>query len=154
MNQIKNLHLLTDVGEEEKLKMEHAGLLHARYSNITFKIVDYDDKKVTIQIAQGKSAAENHQNKKRLIEIVHETFDRFFPKRKILVHPIEFVESPATSIDETWINKQMLEHGITLKQIATDTGINYTQLSALITGRNPLSQPMKALFWYYFAAMK
>lgn len=148
---IKNLHLLEDDLRPGDLdKMEVAASAHQRYSSITFKVVELKPDKVIFQITQGKSAAGNYQNQKRLIEIVHETYDRFFPGRKVQVHAIPFVESPANVVTDKWVNEKMLEKGIKLKQISEETGIDKTQLSSLITGDRPLSQPMKALFWYYF----
>jgi hypothetical protein len=69
-----------------------------------------------------------------LIEIVHETYDRFFKDKKVHVHPIEYVQSPANSVDSKWINDQMLKSGIKLKDMVDDTGIDKTQLSSLISG--------------------
>lgn len=156
MAEIKNIHLVTDLSEKDKTLMEHAGLEHRRHSSITFKIVGYEPKKVTIQVVQGKSAAGVYHNAKRLIEVVNETFGRFFREKKILVHTVPYVESPANHVDVKWVNKKMIETKTKLKDLADDTGIDHTQLRALITDTNPrpMSQPMKALFWYYFAAKK
>ena len=151
---IKNLHLITEHSEKEKMMMEHAALEHSRHCNITFKFVEVDPKKVIIQIVQGKNSHGHHFDSKRLIEIVHETFDRFFKDRKVHVHPVPYKKSPVDSVDSIWVNKQMLERSIKLKTIAFDTGIATTQLSSLISGANPLSQPMKALFYYYFLNSK
>jgi len=153
---IKNLHLLTDdldgngLSGEDIDKMEHAALQHKRYSNITFKIVGVLPGKIIFKPVQGKNAGGNYFSIKRLIEITHETFDRFFPGKKILVQPVVFKESPANKVDATWINDRMLHLGVKLKDIASDTGIDYTQLSSLVSGSRPISQPMKALFWFYF----
>jgi hypothetical protein len=152
MAQIKNIHLLNNQVKQIDLdRMEHAALQHKRYSNLDFKIVEYGPKKLIIQIAQGKNAGGNYFDKKRLIEIVHETFDRFFKDHKIHVHPIEYIDSKANKVDSKWIQDKMLSGEIKLKEIAADTGIDYTQLSSLVSGDRPLSQPMKALFWYYFS---
>jgi hypothetical protein len=150
MAQLKNIHLLDDIKQSDLDKIEFAAVQHKRYSNIDFKIVEYSPKKVIIQASQGKNAGSNYFDKKRLIEIVHETFDRFFKDKKIHVHPIEFVESRANQVDAKWIQDKMLKTGCKLKNIANDTGIDYTQLSSLVSGDRALSQPMKALFWYYF----
>src|SRR5687768_12342239 len=108
MADIKNLHLLTDtVKPGDITKMEMAAVAHRRHSNITFKIVDLTPGKVIIQVVQGKNAGGNYFPMKRLIEIVHETYDRFFPEKKILVRPIPFQESPANKVDPEWINMKM-----------------------------------------------
>lgn len=153
MAQIKNIHLLDNVLKRSDIdKMETAALMHKRYSNMDFKIVNLTDSKITFQIVQSKSPAENYATPKRLIEIVHETFDKFFSGKKIFVHPVPYKEAPANKVDSGWISKKMLATGTRVKDISNDTGIDNTQLTSLVTGRRPLSQPMKALFWFYFAA--
>jgi hypothetical protein len=148
---LKNVHLLSDALKPGDIdKMEHAAVEHLRHGNITFKIVDLLPKKVIIQAVQGKNAAGVYYSQKRLIEIVHETFDRFFKDRAMNVHAVPYLESPANKVDAEWINNQMLATGTKLKDIAADTGIDYTQLSSAAGGDRNLSQPMKALFWYYF----
>ncbi len=154
MAMLKNIHLLSDVGEKERSMMDHAALEHARHSNITFKIQEVTPKRIVIQVIQGKSSNGHYFDQKRLIEIVHETFNRFFKDRKILVHAIPYRVSPANVVTVDWINKRMLETGTKLKTIAEDTGLDYSHLSSLASGDKPLSQPLKALFYYYFSAMK
>lgn len=152
-NNIKNLHLVNDILSEKDLEMmEHAGQEHLRFSNITFKVIEISDTKVVIRAVQGRSSSGIYFDAKRLIEIVHETFDRFFTGRKVQVNPVPYEKSPAGDIDAAWINKKMETTGIRLKEIAADTGLNYTRLSVLINGERPLSQVSKALFWFYFKA--
>jgi 5-carboxymethyl-2-hydroxymuconate isomerase len=151
MSEIKYLHLLDGiVGESDIELMEMAATEHRKYSNITFKIAEVDDKKVIIGISQGRSNAENHQTQKRLIDIVHETFDRFFPGRKILVHANPYKEPDCSQVDGDWITKRMNKHQVKLKTIAADTGLNYTFLSSMLNGNEAISQLMKAMLWYYF----
>lgn len=151
MNIIKNLNKL-GLDEPVLVKMEHAAIEHKRWNNITFKIVEADP--LIIQVTQGKNAAGAYHDQKRLIEIVHETFDRFFPDQKIKVHPIPYVQPESDKVDPKWINEQMLRTGTRLKHIAEETGIDYTHLSALVNGSKPLSAPLKALFYFYFKTKK
>ncbi len=155
MTQIKNLHLLTDTVSKAIIdKMEYAAFEHKRHSNITFKIVDLLPGKVIIQAVQEKSTSGNYFTQKRLIEIVHETFDRFFPGKKINVHGVPYKEAPCSKVTVEWVNNQMTRTGTTLKQLSAETDINYTQLSSIVSGEQALSKPMKALFWYYFLSKK
>jgi hypothetical protein len=146
---IKNLHLLSEMNARDIELMEHAALQHKKFSNITFKFVKTGDQ-VIVRILQGKSEAGNYQPAKRLIEIVHETFDRFFPGKKIVVHPVPYQEPKVNEVTAKWIQERMEETGTRLKDIADDTGLGYTNLSALINGTVPLTQPMKAVLFYYF----
>lgn len=151
---IKNLHLLTDVSEKDKEMMEHAALEHIRHNNITFKIHTYNEWQIVFKVYQGKNAAGAYHDKKRLVEIAKETFGRFFPGKKFLAHGIEYVPSPPCVVTDEWIRNKMTTMGIALKTMEADMDIVNTQLSALINGIKPLSQPMKALFYYYFLSKK
>ena len=151
---IKNMHLLEDISDGEKAKLEHAALEHNRHNSTTFKIIEVKSKTVTIQVAQRKNAAGAYHNQKRLVEIVHETYDRFFKDKKIHVHAIPYDESPAVNVNAEWIRKQMLLYGIKLKVIAQETGLDYPNLSTYMKGEKPISQAMKALFYFYFLSKK
>jgi hypothetical protein len=150
MAEIKNLHLLQDLSDEDILKMEHAAKEHKRLGGMEFKVIEADKTSVVIQIAQNKYAAGIYHSQKRLIEIVHETFDRFFEGKKVKVHPIPFILPKPSVVDAAWVNSKMLSTKTKLKDISIETGIDYTQLSALINGTRPMSQTVQAMFYFYF----
>jgi len=152
MRQIKNTELLIDIDELAIISMEIAALIHTTQENIRFTIVEYDDEKVIIQAVQGKTASGFYHTQKALTDLVHKTFDSFFTGKKVLVHPIPFVENSPSKVDIKWINKKMLEMGIKINDIATDTGIGHKELSDLLNSDISLSKPTKALFYYYFLA--
>jgi len=153
MNEIKYLPLLDGiVGESDIALMEMAAKEHRKYGNISFKIVGADDSKVIFGVSQGKSPVGIQHPQKRLIEIVHETFGRFFPDRKIQVHANPYVEPEVNQVDQAWIANRMSKLKVRLKDIADDTGLNYKHLSTITSGTEDISQAMKALFWYYFKA--
>jgi hypothetical protein len=51
-------------------------------------------------------------------------------------------------VTSEWIKAQMLKTGIKLKKITPDTGIYYSYLSSITSRSEPLSQPMKATYYY------
>lgn len=106
-----------------------------------------------IQIDQGRSTAGNYQTQKRLIKVVNETYGRFFTGRKIHVRANTYKQPDCNQVNPDWITKHMGKAKLKLKTIADDTGLDYGNLSDLCSGKVPLSQPMKAFFWYYFQAM-
>jgi len=147
---IKNLHLLTDIVRPGDLdKMEYAALEHKRHSNITFKIVNIADKKITFRVEQGKTATGIYHLPKRLIEIVHETYDHFFKGWTMYIGPVSFQVPAPSQVDHAWILNKMKDTKTRLKDIADETGIDYTYLSTVVNGAT-LTDPMKAMFWYYF----
>lgn len=152
-NIIKNLHLLADIiSEADKALMEQAAKAHGMHNNITFKFMAIEDKKVSLRVTQDRNVNGSHFPAKRLIEIGRETFGRFFPGCKIIVHPVTYQEPMVNKVDDKWIRKKMESTGVKLKTIQAETGIDYTYLSSITSGSDPLSQPMKAMFWYYFIA--
>jgi hypothetical protein len=152
MAEVKNLHYLEGVSADVLTKIEHAGTEHRRYSSIFFKIVEYNEKLIRIQVSQQKNVNGIYQTKKRLIEIVHETFDRFFTGKKMQVVPLPYEVAAPAAVNSTWINKQMIATGVKLKEIESETGISKAQLSHLINGTKPLSETAKAMFYFYFLA--
>jgi len=150
MGQIKNINLLNDIKPLNIDRMLVAANEHKKLGNINFVIIEYNGDKVIIQVTQGKNAIAVYHSQKRLIEIVHETFDQFFIGKKVLVHPIMYNKSPADIVDKKWINKKMMENSIKLKDISKDTGINKMELRNLMNTESLLTSSVKALFYYYF----
>lgn len=151
MSLIKNSHMLSGIVSQEEInKMEHAALQHRQLANITFKVIEATEKKVVFQVVQGATAMGNYFAKPRLIEIVTETFGRFFKGAKLLAHATVYKEPVVNKVTHAWVTEKMKATGTKLQDIVNDTGINKTHLSSISTGDKPLSQQMKALLWYYF----
>ena len=146
---IKNIHLLTWLDEATLLRMEQAALAHQRFSAIQFKVVEVTADTVTIMTTQGKSFHENQTDAKRLVEITKEVFAPYLFDMKLHVGTIPYVPSPVEVVTSEWITQQMSRYKVALKQLAADTGINKSSLSSVITGDKPLSDPMRAMFYYY-----
>ena len=131
-------------------QLEAGAERHLRLSNISFSINSASALELVIRTEQGKTLAKNYASVKVLIERTRDLFGRFLPDAKILVHPIPYHEAPVTEVDGVWIRKKMLQYSVKIKDIANDTGLNKTHLSALINESKPLSQIEKAFFYYYF----
>lgn len=151
---IKYINRLTDFSAADISRMELAASRLKQSDNIEFKIAAYDHEKVIIQVVQGKHVTGVYHTLKQLIEIVHESFDRFFPDKKVLVHPIPFNDSPVNMVTINWINKQLQETNTKLKQIEKDTGISKIALHDILSGKTALSQELKAFFYYYFLSKR
>ncbi|THU34239.1 hypothetical protein FAM09_24790 [Niastella caeni] len=150
MEILKGVHLLKWLKEETIKKMEEVAFSKWQNSRLTFRFLKVTDKEVTIGATQANLLNGQYLNQKELIQVVHESFDKFFPKQRVLVHASPYKESPAQKVDSAWIKKKMEQLGIALKDICDDTGMNNTQLSAVINGVRPLSDAMKAMFFFYF----
>ena len=152
-NVIKGLSLLKDVDSKTILEMEQAALVKGKQAHLDFKIIKQTDKTVVIRVSQDKEAEEFY-NTQKLTLTVHETFLPFFPKHRIIVHPIPYKQSPAEVVTAEWVSKHMLEFHVSLKQLTEDTGLNKTYLSNLVNENKEFSQAMKAMFYFYFESKK
>lgn len=152
MSTILNIETLQDIIDETAMARLDAGaLVHKKQSNIEFNILTVEGNVLTVATEQGKTSSGKYANLKTLIKRAHEVFDNFLPPSfKLEVQPTEYLESPAATVTPDWINKKMLEREIRIKQIAFDTGIDRTDLSAWITGQRAMGQIVKAMFYYYF----
>lgn len=154
MNTIKNIHKISGLLSPDDLFKLNAGAnQHLKHSNIAFKILSVSDNDITIQTAQGKSFSENYTDAKTLIERTKQLFGQFF-KQDIHVHAVSHVDAPVEIVTHDWINKQMLANRIKLKDIVNDTGIDKANISGYINALRPMSQPVKAMFYYYFESKK
>ena len=152
MSTIINIEKLQNVIDETNLaKLDASATVHKKQSNIEFTILMVEDNVLTVATEQGKTGSGKYANLKTLIKRTHEVFDNFLPSSfKLEVQPTEYLESPAATVTPNWINKKMQEKEIRIKQIAFDTGIDRTDLTAWINGVKPMSQIVKAMFYYYF----
>jgi len=151
---IKNINSLYGIiSEDGILHLETAARLHRQYSNLSFTVIQVSDNKIIVHVIQGRSSAENYFDQKRLIQIVHEMFDSVVPPgTKLNIHAVPYKEPEVNIVDSKWINNRMHSLGIKVKDIAEETGIDRSQISALLSKEDPrpLSQTMKAFFYYYF----
>lgn len=146
---LKGAHLL-EIDQKIIHEMEKDALTVWQDFRVTFKVLKVTRKDVTIGATQMKTKDDQYLDQKRLIYLTHNGFDKYFPGIRILVHASTYEESPAQKIDAAWIKKKMEDHSIKLKDIVEESGLGYSQLSHLINGSKPLSDAMKAMFYFYF----
>lgn len=132
--------------------MEQVALIHWQQTKIQFKILKVEGDKVVIGVTQAKISDGQYLSKKELEAKAHAAFDQHLPGKKVVVHSSPHEESPALKVTPEWIKKKMEKHGVSLKEMSEETGLNNTQLSPLTTGSKPLSDAMKAMFYFYFRA--
>jgi hypothetical protein len=153
MNTIKNIHLL-ELSDKDRDKLEAGAALHRKMSNITFKILEVNEKAIVIRAVQGKHLSENYADKKTLVARTRELFEPFLPGKKIHPQVITFEPNPVSEIDALWVKKNMEDLGIRVTDIVNDTGVDKTNISAWANGTRPMSQPVKAMFFNYFNLLK
>lgn len=152
MTVIKGVEKLDGIlSEKEISQLNKAAITHKKFSNILFEIEDADDAELVVVVEQEQNPSGNYANQRTLVKRTHEVFDRIIPSSvRLTVKAQEYFESPTAKVTPQWIEQQMLEKEIRIKQIAFDTGINKADISAWLNGIKPMSQIVKALFYYYF----
>lgn len=148
MAEIKNIHLIED--EEIKEKLEHAALMHRRYSSIFFKIKSNTPDKMEVQVRQEKALSNNYATKERLIEIGIETFGQHFGNKKLYMHAMPYKAPAIDIVTPEWVDDQIRELGVKGRHVAKDLDLSPSELSAYINGHRNLSKRAKAMFYYYF----
>lgn len=150
-NTIKNIGKIAGYLSDHDIEiLESGAALFKRHSNITFKILSADDSELTVATVQEKHLAGQYISKKDLISKTKQLFHQFLQSHKVHVHATPYEPSPVEAVDDKWVNKQMLATGIRIKDMSRDMGIDKTNLSHLISGAKPMSQHVKAMFYFYF----
>jgi hypothetical protein len=151
MSTIKNIGRLSGILPEAAIaKLEAAAALHLRHSNITFKIVDVSDTEIHVRAEQGKTLAENYATTHTLVTRTRELFGNFLPDRTVYTHPVAYSTPIVEVVDPEWLKEKMLTKGVKIKDIVTDTGIDKSNISAWVNGIRPMTQIVKAMFYFYF----
>lgn len=151
MNVIKNLALVT-LPEKELALLEHGALQYRRYSNIQFKVLQVNGKEMWIKVYQDRHLSENYISEEDLKDRAKELFGRFLPDYTIHAYAIPYAPHPINQITEEWILDQFSKKPMSVKDLVEATGIDNTNLSAWINGKRPMSQPVKAMFYYLIVA--
>jgi hypothetical protein len=149
MSTIKNIHLL-ELSDNDRVKLLAGAALHLRMSNISFKILEVTNTAITLRVIQGKHLSENYADKKALVELTKELFQRFYPDKKIHPQAIVFKHNPVMQITAQWVKEKMETLDLGVTDIVNDTGVDKTNISAWANGTRPMSQPVKAMFFHYF----
>jgi len=151
MNVIKNRRLIEDLLSKDQLdRLELGAAMHKRHSRVHFKIVEVADNYVSVQTEQTKSPAKNYLLVKELEERTKSLFGSFFPDKEIKVSANEYVPPTVDDVTPTWLQRKMRDTGINQAAIVRATGIDKTNISAWLSGSRPMTQPVKAMFYYMF----
>ncbi len=147
MNTIKNIHYL-DLSDNDLSNLDKSAGLYAANSSITFKVLKYKDDELIIEVRQDKNTKGKYLSKKELIKRTKDLFSHFFSGTSIHVRPVPYEHPETDVVDPKWIQDRMNRNKITIKMIVSKTGISKGNISNWVNGNKPLSQPVKAMFYY------
>ncbi len=146
-----SINLLKEFVSKEQYKdLQDNVDLHLRFSSIDFEILQINDELVLIRTTQDKSFVGVYFTGKRLYEITMETFKEVLSPRQIRVHTFPFLLSPCDKITPKLVMSIMGTFKIKNKEFETAFGVHKTTISAWVNDLRPMSQPVKAMFYYYF----
>lgn len=149
MTNVKNIKLIEDILSASQLeKLEAGAALHLRHSRIEFKVLEVDDKSITIRVTQSKSPAEYYLSAKDLSARAKDLFGAFLPDLDIRARAIPYSAPTVEVVTPEWIQAKMSEKGMDNKSIVEMTGVDKANISNWISGKRPMSQPVKAMFYF------
>ncbi len=150
-NIVKNIHLL-NLSNGDRERLEFDAKLHKRHSSITFKIISFTDERTTIRAVQNKNALEEYLDKNSLIEKTRTIFNSFSDTIKfqnIIVHPVPYEDHAINTISPDYLKKELQKRGIRIKDVQIATGLETSSISAWVNGIRPMSNIVKAMFYFY-----
>lgn len=158
MNSIKYISRLSPYYEQDTLaKLLISAENNSVEHNLMFKVADVQHisgtkgRKIYMQSEQIKVREGNILTKDEIKTITRGMFPRvLFPNVIIEVDCIVFTGFKITQVDADWLAAKLKRNQVTIKDMSDDMGIDKSNLSAWVTGLRPMSQPVKALMYYYF----
>jgi hypothetical protein len=110
--------------------------------------LDVKGDEITIRVVQNESPSENHLSIKELVKKGKDFFTHFFPDKTIHTRTFAYSLPKAEEVNIGWIQSRMTSKGMTQKSMVEETGIEKEKIQSWINGLQPMSQEVKAMFWY------
>lgn len=149
MTYIKNIKLISGLLSQEDLAtLEAEAADHFQEYGIEYKILEVDARSVTVQITQVATPKEKCFSNRELSGISKELFRRFLPNRSVHSRPLAFNPPKTNKVNAGWVNYMLAAKGITFDAIQEETGLDRKKLHDWLSGKEPMSQEVKAMFYY------
>lgn len=154
MAELKNIHLIASLLTDKQQKQIEAGAsLVRRHTAITLKVkgADATTRKVVVQAVQTKlPAGGEYLSKKALIDRAKEFFAPFFPDWDVVVNATPYDGTPLDAVTPQWLEERFSETGTKQRDVTAEIGLPESTVSSWISGKRPMSLPVKAMFYFYF----
>jgi hypothetical protein len=106
-------------------------------------------KSVSVRVTQNYLESGVYFDRATLISKTEEIFKPYLLGRMLYIDVIPYRPVITDIVTPEWLEERMVKRGVRVKDIATDTGIDRTSLSGWISGLRPMSQSVKAMFYFY-----
>lgn len=155
---IKGLHKLNTLksfsdSPELTLQLETEALHYKTNWNLAFEILGVQDTFVLIKSVQGKLPEKNYKTQVQIIDETKKMFGRYIKNGNIHVRATINIPSPPEIVDSEWLIETMYYAGIFLNDLQSATGIDKGTLNDWVSGKIPMTQTVKAMFYYYLLHM-
>lgn len=146
---IENSHLIQQFISEEKLRrMEKHALFFAERSNIHFRVCEVTDPDILVSVEQREVKAGAAIRPRELETICKSFFEFYLDDMRIHLQSRQFSSLKKLSRSAEWYKNEIAARGITVEQIADETGLSVLTLRAWLDGRQGMSTLAKAMFHY------
>ncbi|WP_342327611.1 hypothetical protein [Pedobacter sp. FW305-3-2-15-E-R2A2] len=150
MEIIRNLDKLSDVLTPDAIvRVQNEASNYLKQDNLFFTVLSYEQEGLTVKVEQDRPLTEKIYTFDELVFIAKDLFGRYIIN-EVFAHPHPYVESPAEVVNGKWVQLHMNHYEIRLKNVAFQTGIDKTNLSAWINEKRPMSRIVKAMFFNFF----
>jgi hypothetical protein len=146
---IDNRHLIADFISPSKLKrMEDHALFFADRSQVYFKVVEVKDPDILVTVKQRDVKGGSIIGPKELNTICKSFFEYYLEDKRIHLQSKSLTTLKRMQRSLASIRNELKERGITVEQIADETGLNPVTLKAWLEGRQSMPILAKAMFHY------
>ena len=155
---ITGLHKLSTLksfsfSPEIMLQLENEALHYKTNWNLAFEILGVQDTFVLIKSIQGKLPDKNYKSQLQIINETKKMFGKYITNGNIHVRATINIPSPPEIVDSEWLIDTMYYAGIFLNDLQSATGIDKGTLNDWVSGKIPMNQTVKAMFYYYLLHM-
>lgn len=156
MKLIKNIHLVKNEIDQNTLDhLDQAAYQYARNAGVYFKFHYVRDNEVSFEVRQMNPTPGSNEifPVKKLVSIGKGLMQKTFPERKAHIRPLPYVAPDVDVVTPDWIHKELSRLKLSGVKISRMTGIDRSSISNWISGNRPMSQPVKAMFYYMVRSM-
>lgn len=146
---IENSHLIEQFISEEKFnRMEKHALFFAEKSNIHFKVCEVTDQDIMVSVEQREVKTGAAIRPRELETVCRSFFEFYLDDKRIYLQSKQLPSLKKLSKSADWYKNEVAARGITVEQIAEETGLSSLTLRAWLDGKQGMSTLAKAMFHY------
>ncbi|MEO6524504.1 MAG: helix-turn-helix transcriptional regulator [Mucilaginibacter sp.] len=105
---------------------------------------------ISVKVIQPKTQSGSYLHEHEMVSITENIFKPYLTAGTFLVVKAYPHKSVVVNVvTPNWLEERLVKKGVRVKDLALMTGINRTNISAWVNGSRPMSQPVKAMFYFF-----